>query len=116
MSIADGAKFPLPIRLLCPIFCNTSLLIVSRSLVHLDEGGYAKKIVFSSSDTSYDIKTKFLVAYKHIPDLLEHGFRLLCTEKLMVPGPRGQSRPKRGVSRLLRPLKRTEFDVDCLQL
>ncbi|KAF7371831.1 hypothetical protein MVEN_00039900 [Mycena venus] len=86
----------------------------ANGLLHLDEEGHVQEIILSADDTPHDIQAKFMVAFSHIPAIVEHGFRLFCTEKVMVRD-RGKPVPKKGTARLLRPLWHTEFDRICIK-
>ncbi|KAJ6467134.1 hypothetical protein C8R47DRAFT_1223703 [Mycena vitilis] len=50
-------------------------------LVSLAEHGYVKKVVLPKTSTSDDIRHAVLAAYEHIPEIAEHGFRVVIVKK-----------------------------------
>ncbi|KAJ7837473.1 hypothetical protein B0H13DRAFT_2368115 [Mycena leptocephala] len=63
-----------------------------------------------------DIRTKITINFSHIEPLLEHGFRLLVTQKQMRLDRLGQMIPKPGVPRIFRAYKRdSELDMTAIK-
>jgi hypothetical protein len=87
------------------------------SLLRLEEAGYVKDIILGADDTGSDIRTKITINFSHIEPLLEHGFRLLVTQKQMRLDRLGQMIPKPGVPRIFRVYKRdSELDMTAIKV
>ncbi|KAK7019266.1 hypothetical protein R3P38DRAFT_3359257 [Favolaschia claudopus] len=86
------------------------------SLRLFEERQYVQEIMFTSDDSVHDIETKIQIAYSHLPEIKQYGFRLLATTRKMRMDRNKNLTPIPGIPRILRTLKREVYDVTALKI